>query len=380
MFRAAFPSATDEAERAESLWIKASYNTAGTNKSGNARFAGTWVPPDVAHMLADSYFLAPIITPLTIAQPDPNVVYRKGQKGTQQPTPVATPTAHTPASPAQSITETPPVKRRREGSPATPARSQIPTATQSTPRRGATPQRLSATPGSPRRSTRLASPAPTLPTNIVSSATKVTRVLHESVGPFGSDETIVEEDTTEIHKVAEQNMEEDIREQKELINRLKAEKAELAAREAVKKARASTEERSTAESAGAAPVKRAREDEAAPLTLDIKEPEAGERAIASNRRVRLLGNMRPEQKSLAWGAFLFAAGMGAVYVHLIYLQICGSLMLIAGHCFHHCPPFSKEPTYSMLLHRNPVLSHDALKTIISFPSNATISRATIDPC
>ncbi|KAI0342777.1 hypothetical protein BDW22DRAFT_1357293 [Trametopsis cervina] len=296
MFRAAFPTVSDDAERAESAWIKSNYNIAGANKQGSARFAGTWVTPEVALELAQDYQLADVISLLTDATPDPQVVFRKSGKTLQQPTPGASP-----VTPSQNVTDTPPVKRRREASPAvTPARSQP------TPRRAPTPQRNAAL-ASPRRSTRLMSPVPLPVTTIVSSTTKVVSTIHEPTTPAGSDETAVEEEARELAKVAEQNMEEDIREQKELVNRLKAE-AEAKARAAIAGASLAEVENAVVEGGPAA--KRAREEEPTQYTLDIKEPEIGERAIATNRRV--LGKMTPERKSLAWGALLFAAGVGAV--------------------------------------------------------------------
>ena len=54
-------------------------------------------------------------------------------------------------------------------------------------------------------------------------------------------------------------------------------------------------------------------------TLDIKEPETEERAIATNRREEV----RAQRKSLAWGAVLFAVGVGAAYV-VVCLHILSS--------------------------------------------------------
>lgn len=308
MFRAAFPTATDDAERAESSWIKANYNMAGANRSGNSRFAGTWVTSDVAQILAAEYALIPVITPLLVAAPDANVVFRKSGKA-QQPTPVASPAI------GVAPTDTPPVKRRREASPAnTPARSQIPLPGQPTPRRAVTPQRVPVTPSSPRRSARLLSPGACG----TSSIAKVVATLHEPAASFGSDETAVEDEARELARVAEQNMQEDIRDQKELINRLKAEKAEaeaLAQAAAIRaEVEAADEDQHTlvAPPMAATASKRGREEEPVTYTLNIQEPEVAERAIVTNRRVRLLGEMPPERKSLAWGALLFAAGVGAV--------------------------------------------------------------------
>lgn len=124
MFRTAFPTAPEDIERKEAAWVKATYDTAGANKSGKARFAGTWVTPEVAVEISKEYNLELVIAPLAEAQPDPTLVYRKSQK-TQQPTPVASPTTQTAGVPRDAA---PPAKRRREASPAlaeagaTPAR------------------------------------------------------------------------------------------------------------------------------------------------------------------------------------------------------------------------------------------------------------------
>jgi hypothetical protein len=300
MFRAAFPSATDEAERAESSWIKAHWNISGANKQGSARFAGTWVTHEVAVQLAEDYQLSFVIQPLTDAVPDPNMVFRKSARALQQPTPAASP-----ISAVANIADTPPVKRRREGSPAaTPKRSQA----QPTPRRAATPQRMAAAVASPRRPIRVTSPASESVAQI--SVTSVVTTVTEERASNGSDDTAVEDDTQDLARVAEQNMEEDIREQKELVSRLKAE-AEAKARDTLKPVSVADSIADVEQVVSSETIpKRAREEEPTEYTLNIKEPEVGERAIVTNKRVQT--NMRPEQKSLAWGALLFAAGVGAM--------------------------------------------------------------------
>ncbi len=106
-------------------------------------------------------------------------------------------------------------------------------------------------------------------------------------------------------------MQEDIREQKELINKLKAEQQakEEAARAVA--AEASTADVEQAVSSDAPTSKREREEEPTEYKLNIKEPEVGERAIATNKRVQP-GRLGPERKSLAWGALAFAVGAGAM--------------------------------------------------------------------
>lgn len=324
MFRAAFPTANEEAEKGETTWIKLSFDTSGANKSGKARFAGTWVTPDVALYLADSYALDAIIPSLANAVPDPNTTFRRS-KGQQQPTPTASPAAEPGPAPA---------KRRREASPASPiptnaqppapapAPVETPTSPQS-PRGGGSP--------APRRSARLRSPGATaVPQTqplVPPTPTKTPRTRRaareEHPTPTGSDETAVDEDS-EAAKVAQPNMQEDIQEQKELIAKLKAERAAAKAKaiaeaEAAAEAEgeqemeeASTPSQQEAEEA-AVGEKRPREEAPTGYRFNFKEPgqeEVGERAVATNRRV--LSRMPPERKSLAWGTLAFAIGLGAV--------------------------------------------------------------------
>jgi hypothetical protein len=89
----------------------------------------------------------------------------------------------------------------------------------------------------------------------------------------------------------------DVAEQKEMIENLKAQRDALM--------------KDGGEEDG--PIKkRTREDEKPPqLQFDFKEPEVGERAIATNRRVSRF-QLEPRQKSVAWGIAAFAVGLGAV--------------------------------------------------------------------
>ena len=305
MFRTAFPTASEEMERREAAWVKAVYDTTSVHKSGKVRFAGTWVTPQVATIIANDYGLQAIIQPLTDAVPDPNIVYRKLNREGQQPTPTTSPSQPLPISAQSTPREAHPAKRRREASPvASPAASPAPAvaAAMATPARPAkTPLRAAvmATPDS-RRSARLRSPAPPVtPMTATSPKTpKTAKAVHEHLVSThaGSDETVVEEEDAEVVKVSRPTMEEDIREQKELIERLKAER--------------DAEFSSTATLVDTAP-KRARE-ESVELKLNIKEPESEERALVTNSRIRGSKPMAPERKSLAWGALAFALGMGAV--------------------------------------------------------------------
>ena len=314
MFRAAFPTATEEAEKAETNWIKLSFDTSGANKSGKSRFAGTWVTPDVALYLADNYCLQAIIPSLAAAVPDPNTTFRRS-KNNQQPTPTASPAAESGPAPA---------KRRREASPASPVppptttapppvSAKAPASSPSKPHTAMSPPRRSARlrspPASERQMQPLAVPLPKTPR----SARRAPR--EDMPTPAGSDETAVDEDA-EAAKTAEPNMHEDIQEQKELIAKLKAERAAAKSKKTDAGAAPSPSQREAEEALeeeGSG--KRAREEEPKQLQFNFKEPqegEVGERAIATNSRVGLLGRMPPERKSLAWGALAFAAGMGAM--------------------------------------------------------------------
>jgi len=99
----------------------------------------------------------------------------------------------------------------------------------------------------------------------------------------------------------------DIAEQKKLIEDLKAKRDAEARSKAVHEADESMEEEQE-EATGT--LKRVREEEEV-LKFEFKEPEVGERVIATNRRVGRF-QMEPRTKSFAWGVAAFALGMGAV--------------------------------------------------------------------
>jgi hypothetical protein len=281
MFRAAFPAASDEAERAELTWIKNNYDLGGANKSGRARFAGTWASVDVALAIADTYSISHLLPPLIDAVPDPAQTYSKEkraqQKAAAQPlTPQTTP-------PSPKLTG--PNKRRKESTPQPPTRvSPAPVV-------------------SPRRSTRLKSPVPAaVPLPLSPRRTpKALRTRHEVTNsPTASNVHFIDEET-ETAIATEPDMMEDIQEQRDLIEGLKAQRTGKVQDEAKEGA---SEETSS--------LKRPIAEVEPPLQLDIKEPEVGVRAVATNSRIRMLQNMGPERKSLAWGIAAFAAGVGAV--------------------------------------------------------------------
>jgi hypothetical protein len=274
MYRAAFPGASDQDERKETMWVKDNHELLGNNGSAKEphiiRLAGTWVDPDLATQFADTYALGDIIALMAKAEPDPKVAYRKSSKAA---TPKGKDASASTGLPTPSPTLAPPsVAKRRKESPAPTVKAVSPP---------------------PRRSTRVRSPPPApVPQSFASlaspkqSAKKTRRGVALSTG--GSDETVVGDDDAEIAAMAGPDMSQDIAEQQELINNLKAQRANAGGQDTKSK--------------------RAREDEDVPMQFDFKEPEIGERAVATNRRVW----MEPRTKSVAWGVAAFAIGMGAV--------------------------------------------------------------------
>jgi hypothetical protein len=306
MFRAAFPTASDESERIEANWVKANFDNSGGNRGGKARFAGTWVTADVAISLANDYLLDKIIQPLTDAKPDPNTEYRKSSRAQQQQ---QTPDKESPApkqlpTPSPSMSTPNPPKRRREASPAPTKSPSIPTSS---------PTKSPLSSAATRRPQRTTSPAPSPTSKFaspkVASTTKSPKVLRtavrarrlEVVTPAGSDETAVEDD---IPEVPGPDATEDIREQKEMIEAFKAQReAKLWVQGASDGDEAMDESLER---------KREREEEKNSMQFDFKEPETEERKIATNKRVARLPKMTPERRSFAWGIAAFAAAVGAM--------------------------------------------------------------------
>ncbi|KAF8071738.1 hypothetical protein FPV67DRAFT_1667206 [Lyophyllum atratum] len=322
MFRAAFPNAPDIEERNELQWVKDTYNLSGNNGGPQnpsvTRLAGTWVSPELAQTLGDTYGLGDLTNAVVEATPDPNANYRRSAKsGAPAKTPSEVlPTKPLRASNAAATLPTPsptagqpnPSKRRKESSPA-PAPVSPPTSPAKFP---------------PRRSSRTKSPAPRSSTAIAPltsvtrtpKATKTTRREEiQVVTPGGSDLTVVDEETEVIEKgiTGSELHEQDIAEQQALVQKLKAERA---AREAAKKEEASSEdedeEMESEPEASSAGLKRARKEEDEELKtipFNPKEPEIGERAIATNKRVGRF-DFQPRTKRLAWGAAVFCVRNG----------------------------------------------------------------------
>lgn len=306
MFRAAFPTASDDAEKQESAWVKANFDLSGSNRSGKARFAGTWVSPTVALTIADSYSLREVLQPLTDAVPDPSAEYRKSSRaqqqvgGTQLTASEGIPKVSRQQlpTPAPSLNVEPgptPAKRvRREASPA-PAVLDTATTTRTTATSAATPRRSGRNASSfqtPLPKTTVASKSP-----VKASRTKAV----EPTTPAGSDETVVEED---VPDVPGPDPEQDIAEQRALIANLKEQREEQR-----KQQTQENQDEAIAEEQGGM-AKRGRDEVEAPLTFNFKEPEKEERVVATNRRVGRFIEMTPQRRSAAWGTAAFAAMFG----------------------------------------------------------------------
>lgn len=297
MFRATYPQATEDAEKAEINWIKTNYELSGANKTGRARFAGTWASIDVALNIADTYSISHLLPSLINAVPDPAQIYSKSRgKATTQPlTPQPTP----PSPPKPSG----PNKRRKEGTPQPPTRgSPAPPPTPAS----APAETTSPVPApTPRRSTRLKSPAAApVPLPLSPRRTpKLQRARVEpeetQVPPTPATPEVAQNEEEEAVVATEPNMAEDILEQRELIAGLKAQRAAAIAR---------GEEQTEIASS----LKRTIEEVEPPLVFTPREPEVEPRAVATNSRIRFLRNPSPQTKSVFWGVAAFAAGVGAV--------------------------------------------------------------------
>lgn len=146
------------------------------------------------------------------------------------------------------------------------------------------------------------------PTPAKTPSKRTRKPKHEPapVTPGGSDETAYEEEeeraneTQEVEDVAAAGLhEEDVAEQKDLIENLKRQRAAAMKSEDME-VDGTKNKRS-----------RAGEEDSKKLNFDFKEPEVVERAIATNRRI--LGYLEePRRRSFAWGLAAFVFGAGAV--------------------------------------------------------------------
>ncbi|GLB40211.1 hypothetical protein LshimejAT787_0800820 [Lyophyllum shimeji] len=326
MFRAAFPNAADHEEKNELQWVKENYDLSGNNGGPHhpsiTRLAGTWVSPALARTLGDMYALGDLITAVVEASPDPNANYRRSAKSNAQAKTASDAASVKPVSASAAAASLPtpsptsgqpnPSKRRKESSPApAPAPVSPPTSPAKIP---------------PRRTSRARSPAPrsaaVAPLTSVPKTPRTTRTTRREevqvITPEGSDLTVVDEETDLVEKgiAGSELHEQDIAEQQALVQKLKAERD---TKEAAQKEQAAVEDEDEEMEAEAkessAGLKRARKDddeELKSLKFQPKEPEVGERAIATNSRVGRF-QLQPKTRQLAWGTALFALGMGAIY-------------------------------------------------------------------
>ncbi|KAG6872675.1 hypothetical protein C0995_007784 [Termitomyces sp. Mi166 len=312
MFRAAFPNAPDHDEKSELQWVKENYdlskNNGGPHNTEVTRLAGTWVSPAIARILGEAYGLGELITAVVEASPDPNANYRRSQKSAKE-APVTAIVKPTPVSNAAATLPTPsptaqpnPTKRRKESSPAPAPAPASPT--------------TSPTKVLPRRSSRTRSPglrsAPVVP--LASRTPKTTRTTRreetQTVLASGSELVVVDEETQVVENgiTGHELHDQDVAEQRALVEKLKAE------RDAANKEKVAVDEDEDMDSvpeSSTTGVKRSRKDEdEEPNTIQFnpKEPEVEPRVIATNRRVE---SQETATRKLAWGAAVFAFGVGA---------------------------------------------------------------------
>lgn len=332
MFRAAFPNAPENEEKSELQWVKENHDLSGNNGGPHnpqvTRLAGTWVSPSLARTIGDAYALGDLIKVVVEATPDPKASYRRSGKAAatgNNTTPTApavvknvspSKAAVKPASrtlPTPSPTAAPnPAKRRKESSP-------IPA-----------PPPIAPTP-SLRRSMRTKSPVPASSVTVapLTSIPKTPRTAklarhEEALTPQGSDQTVVEEDSEIIEDgiTGSELREQDIQEQQELIKNLKKQRNAAPTTTTI-----TVTEGDETEVVVEMPtkLKRVREDEEQPLKFEFKEPEVGERAIATNNRVGRF-QMEPRTKSFVWGVAAFAFGLSAVCVPTFPISFCSELI------------------------------------------------------
>lgn len=325
MFRAAFPNALESEEKSELQWVKENHDLSGNNGGPHnpqvTRLAGTWVSPSLARTIGDTYALGDLIKAVVEATPDPKASYRRSGKAgatgnsTISSAPVVVTKNVSPSKaavkppsrtlPTPSPTAAPnPAKRRKESSPV-PA-----------------PAPIASTP-SLRRSMRTKSPAPISSAAVapLTSIPKTPRAAklarnEEALTPQGSDQTVVEEDSEIIEDgiTGSELREQDIQEQKELIRKLKKQRDVASTITAMEDDETETVEEVPTK------LKRVREDEEQPLKFEFKEPEVGERVIATNNRIGRF-QMEPRTKSFVWGVAAFAFGLSAVCVPIVFYLI-----------------------------------------------------------
>ena len=333
MFRAAYPLASEEDERAELLWVKENHDLSGNNGSTKEnhiiRLAGTWVGTALAVELGDQYAIGPLIQIVVNAQPDPNANYRRSarnivvsskdevQKNTTTVSviPSINQQAPTTSTGANAVSATFPAissgvsmhgaTNRVASEPLTPS---SPPGSQPNPSKR---RKENSPPKTPLwRSNHATSPA-------LKSINTPVRVPTRWMGQMTPvpDKAGPDEDSNHVEKLAAQELhDQDVIEQKKLISDLKDK------REAIENEKEDQtvenrklEDDVDEEVSSTSPLllkKRVRDDEEPEYRLEFKEPEIGERKISTNRRVRF--QLEPRTRSFAWGIAAFAVGMGAV--------------------------------------------------------------------
>jgi len=304
MFRAAYPTASEEDERREVNYVRAAFDLSGNNGSSKdttiTRLAGTWVSKDVAMELARDYGLESLMETVCDAVPDESVAYRRSGKSAVN-------------SPGQGVTHTgvpaldvPVTKKSRrdspvQSSPAKPLSKSTPIKTPSKP--VSTPSKQTPTKTAPRKSTPR-SAIPTLASNSTPRKEQTVRALGLTKPDRpSSPDTVVgvpkEDDEKVVSNVAAHELhDQDVREQKDMIDRLKAQRSATDVEMEIQPKR-------TREQVDEGPKFEFRE----PEPEDVKE----NRLVVSNKRVvRRFQQLQPEQKSVAWGVAAFAVGISAI--------------------------------------------------------------------
>lgn len=281
MFRASYPTANEQAEKEETSWVKSNFDNQGSNGGGKLRLAGTWVPPQIALFLAESYGLGNVLPALANAVPENRAAYRKNNKSGVNSSPTSSSVANA-------------------GNAVNGAASLIPTSlppTTTTPK--GTPNKRDAVSPSrqppPKKSRKSVSPAPSL----LKPLTQATRS-----SPRRPAKIQEEEDEPEVPGP---DPDQDIAEAKEEYEKLKAEHlAAQAHKEAAASTPAKTKKRNI-EDTGTPPFSLDM-DRIAALAEDTVMDLIPSRPIINRRR---LANLPPTQKAAAWGGLAFFIGLGA---------------------------------------------------------------------
>lgn len=290
MFRAAFPAATESEEKGELQFVKDMFDTTGCNGSSRephiTRLAGTWLPPSSAVELAAVYSMEELIADMAASEPSPEGNYRRSGRsaGGNTASPASAPA---PAPTKQENTPVkPPSKRRRQESPVqraaspapTPARRSARSAQTPPPRYSSVPRSIARTPKTPKTVSR----------------------KKEEITPTRSDNTAVDEEPTGMLDDMHHEMYmEDMEQNREMLDNLKARQSELK----------SEQDMESSDTDGPVPVavKRSYDEVDPPLRFEPKPAGPNEiRVIASNSRLRGNGPVR----QAVWGSLLLAAAVG----------------------------------------------------------------------